>query len=59
MEKNYETKHMYKVFIFNGKKFEDVLFENKLTAQAYVSYLKENGHECGMNVWLWEVKIEK
>ena len=55
MEKNYETKMMYRAFTGNGT----VLFENKADAEAYETIMKDYGINVILNKWTWETKIEK
>ena len=57
MEKNYETKLMFKVTRFDS--FKTVMFENRVDAVEYVEMLKEKGIDAGLNKWSWETKIEK
>jgi len=50
------VKFTWKVTI--AKSGEVVTFENKETAQAYVTYLADNGVKAMLNGWIWKVEIE-
>lgn len=56
MEKEFETKYVYRVWYF-GKRLDEAkeaFFTNKEDAQEFAETV--NGH---MNKWSWEIQIEK
>ena len=57
MEKRFETKMMYRVW--NITKDSEIYFTSKEEAERYKNMCESFGESICLNVWLWEVKIEK
>lgn len=60
MEKRFETKYVYRIWVYGNTEYE-VFFTSKDEAQKYASYIntKEGKEVAHMNMWRWEMKIEK
>ncbi len=58
MEKNYETKLMYRVWVMKDGTSE-ALFETKEMAETFAELMEKQGIPCSVNKWRWEVKVEK
>jgi hypothetical protein len=57
MERRFETKRMYRVW--NVTKESEIYFTSKEEAERYKNMCENFGETICLNVWLWEVKIEK
>lgn len=60
MEKRFNTKYVYRVWVYSDNEYE-VFFTSKEEAQKYTSDIntKAGKEVAHMNVWRWEMKIEK
>lgn len=54
MEKNFETKHVYRVWFGHAEDTQEAFFTNKADAQAFASLVRGI-----VNNWQWEMKIEE
>ena len=62
MEREYNTKMVTKVFYMNEEReIKEIYFEEKSVANEYVRVMNAiAGYEkYAMNVWSWEIQIEK
>ena len=57
MEKRFETKMMYR--LWNITKESEVYFTSTEEAVRYKNMCESFGEQVGLNIWAWEVKIEK
>ena len=57
MEKRFETKNMYRAW--NITKESEVYFTSKEEAERYKNICESFGETVRLNIWSWEVKIEK
>lgn len=57
MEKRYDVKLMYR--LWNITKDSEVYFTSKEEAERYKNMCESFGELVSLNIWSWEVKIEK
>ena len=57
MEKRFTTKRMYR--LWNVTKESEVYFTSKEEADRYKNICESFGETVVLNIWSWEVKIEK
>ena len=57
MEKRFTTKMMYR--LWNITKDSEVYFTSKEEADRYKNICESFGETVVLNIWSWEVKIEK
>ena len=58
MAKNYEQKSMWLVHYGNSS-INKALFDTKQEAESFCEMMKERGVYAGINVWMWDVLIER
>ena len=59
-KKNWETKHVYRVWYTEAGVDKEAFFTDKVTAQWFAEKVQETGATYAIvNRWRWEMKIEK